>query len=472
MVKAAKRPTRAPVFVPRELARLWSARRTAASRPARTGTAAVVSPDETGDPTLLHVDLSAHLVAAHDRPVVAGVLARGTAGALEPATHLSLLRPNDALRIMERIRPDVLLVESAAARWGPWVHLGSYGALERDRLLLALLDHARAAAVPSVLWLDTPDGENPGLVAMSGRFDLVLRTDRATVDGGPWSAGVSLRDFHPVGLANAEHDVALAAGVAPATMAGLAAAIEPLRVLETPDAQVRPERLARAYRSATAHLAMPTADAVTSNPDEVLRALACGARVVAVEPSERASWLEKDLAAYVNVVGDHQAAGAALRAAVRDGRRDDASARELLRTLRDHRSVQARLATLLDLVGRGPYTALAQPRVEPPDAPGDAPWVAFVDEPGQAMLAVDPGLLRDLAITAECVDAEVAGVGSITEVTTTLADGVLVVRRAALDAHPGVVPDRVLLTEWARGGRRMVTLAVTTPTQGEEVGAL
>jgi hypothetical protein len=338
--------------------------------------------------------------------------------------------------------------------------------------LLALLDHARAAAVPSVLWLDTPDGENPGLVAMSGRFDLVLRTDRATVDGGPWSAGVSLRDFHPVGLANAEHDVALAAGVAPATMAGLAAAIEPLRVLETPDAQVRPERLARAYRSATAHLAMPTADAVTSNPDEVLRALACGARVVAVEPSERASWLEKDLAAYVNVVGDHQAAGAALRAAVRDGRRDDASARELLRTLRDHRSVQARLATLLDLVGRGPYTALAQPRVEPPDAPGDAPWVAFVDEPGQAMLAVDPGLLRDLAITAECVDAEVAGVGSITEVTTTLADGVLVVRRAALDAHPGVVPDRVLLTEWARGGRRMVTLAVTTPTQGEEVGAL
>jgi hypothetical protein len=81
-------------------------------------------------------------------------------------------------------------------------------------------------------------------------------------------------------------------------------------------------------------------------------------------------------------------------------------------------------------------------------------------------------LLRDLAITAECVDAEVAGVGSITEVTTTLADGVLVVRRAALDAHPGVVPDRVLLTEWARGGRRMVTLAVTTPTQGQEVGAL
>jgi hypothetical protein len=459
LVEGAKRPARAPVVVPRELTRLWRMRR-AESRPAPTGVATAVASQGTGDPTLLHVDLSAHLVTAHDRPVVAGVLARGTARAIARATHLSHLRPNDALRIMERIRPDVLLVESAAARWGPWAYLGSYCALERDRLLLALLERAHATGVPAVLWLDTPDGEHPGLVAMSGRFDVVVRSDRATVDGSPWSAGVSLRDFHPVGLTNPEHDVALPAGVRPAAMAHLAAVSEPLRVIEAPDGQLWPDRLAHAYRSTAAYLAVPAAGAATSDPDEVCRALACGARVVVVEPRERAPWIGDDLAPHVHVVADHQAAGVAVLDAARDGRRDNTAARDLLRTLRDHRSVQARIATLLNLVDRGPFSALVQPHVAPLDEAGDAPWVAVVDRPGQDLLAADPSLLRDLVIIAECADADVAGVGSVTEVTTAVADGVLVFRRAALDAADQV-PDEVRLTEWARGARRLVTLGVT-----------
>ena len=470
LIQGARRPARAPVVVPRELARLWKARR-ASPTPATLDSAAAFAPDETGDPTLLHVDLSAHLVTVRDRPVVAGVLARGTTCTVAQAAHLSLLRPNDALQIVERTRPDVLLVESAAGRWGPWAHLGSYGALERDRLMLALLERARDSGVPSVLWLDTPDREHPGLMAMSGRFDIVLRSDRATVDGGPWSAGVSLREFHPVGLPSPEHDVALPSGAPKAMLAFLAAPpAEPLRVIEAPDAHVHPERLANTYRSAAAYLAVPAADAPTHEADEVARALACGTHVVAVEPNLRTPWIGDDLGAYVHVVADNDSALAAVRAVVRGGRRDDVSARALLRTLRDHRSVQARLSALLDLVGRGPFPALAKPRVASLDSPDDTPWVAVVDEPGHALLVADPFLLRDLAIIAECVDADVAAIGSVTEVTTAVAEGVLVFRRAALDAA-AEVPNGFRLTEWARGGTRMVTLAVTRPLGGVEGGS-
>jgi hypothetical protein len=94
---------------------------------------------------------SAVLVTTRDRPVLAVVTDVASARAWSEDAHVQLLRPDDALAVLAAATPDVLVVDAAAGRAGPWTGLGTYDVPERDRTLLELLRAARDRDIPTVL---------------------------------------------------------------------------------------------------------------------------------------------------------------------------------------------------------------------------------------------------------------------------------------------------------------------------------
>jgi hypothetical protein len=94
---------------------------------------------------------SAVLVTTRDRPVLAVVADPATARAWSEDAHVQPLRPDDAPAVFAAVTPDVLVVDAAAGRTGPWSGLGTYAVPERDRTVLGLLRAARDRGVPVVL---------------------------------------------------------------------------------------------------------------------------------------------------------------------------------------------------------------------------------------------------------------------------------------------------------------------------------
>ncbi|MGK5549997.1 hypothetical protein ACSNOI_00140 [Actinomadura kijaniata] len=147
---AARNPKRRAPRLPRELYRVWKQRH--APRPAKGGRDGEhpVEPDRVDRPE------NRLLVAGpHEGPIVAGVLAPGTADALRrriPALKVVELYPHDAATVLPGADVDALVVDARAGDpGGPWAYLGVPGVFDRERALHHLRDLARRRDLPRVL---------------------------------------------------------------------------------------------------------------------------------------------------------------------------------------------------------------------------------------------------------------------------------------------------------------------------------
>ncbi|MEV0666956.1 hypothetical protein ACIBI3_27250 [Actinomadura luteofluorescens] len=146
---AARNPKRGK-RLPRELYRLWRKRSAPVSAAARA--AGGVQPDRVERPE------DRLLVAGpSDVPIIAGVLAPGTAAVLARHARVVALYPHDAAIALETADVDALVVDAAAGEpGGPWAYLGVPGMYDRDLALHEIRRIAAARSLPLVLWGEAP----------------------------------------------------------------------------------------------------------------------------------------------------------------------------------------------------------------------------------------------------------------------------------------------------------------------------
>ena len=149
-------------------------------------------------------------IGARTRAVVLGILTDATADALSETATVDRVTPNDALLVLERTEPDLVLVETAAfAPTMPWAYAGDPAAVERASVLAQLVDRARGLGRPSVLIRGGRATDAVGLIPLEPRFDII-RDQRPDEAGGiGWSRGVALTRFHPIGRTADPSEVAL-----------------------------------------------------------------------------------------------------------------------------------------------------------------------------------------------------------------------------------------------------------------------
>ena len=194
LVDAARNPRRGVVRLPRTLAasvRYRGRKPAGATATATRGGAEPVSDLVEQRRFLAHTALS---TAPRDRLVIVGALSRDTADALGAAATVTRATPDDAALLVERLDPDLVLIETAAAGIGSaWAHLGDPAAAERERRVLDMLAAARAAGRPVVLLRNTPVHLTASLDALAARCDLVLDGESAAVRAATWDRGADLR---------------------------------------------------------------------------------------------------------------------------------------------------------------------------------------------------------------------------------------------------------------------------------------
>jgi len=146
---------------------------------------------------------SAIAIGRRDRLSIGGILRADTVADLRLDAIVNELLPHDADLVLERSRPDVVLVESGALSGGhAWAGTGDPSDAAAARRLLRVLDVARSVGRPAVLWWTGPRWSMPALIPFESRFDLVVAVD-PTEDGGTdmaWSPGVQLGRFSPLGV--------------------------------------------------------------------------------------------------------------------------------------------------------------------------------------------------------------------------------------------------------------------------------
>jgi hypothetical protein len=430
LVRAARRPGRAAVTLPRDVLEIYRLRRSSRPRPAAAASgladgpgaqtpsrlaprSSSVRPREEipGDPLgdLVALALPAQL-APRATVAVAGVLHPATERALGGELCLSPVLPDGGRQVLERISPDLLLVDATATAVGAWWGVGTYIAPSREHRLAGLVAAAREMGVRTVLWNPLGPGRVPALHEVV-EFDLVL--------DGTWSPGIRMAD-HYADPAAARSLELLAAGDpsrlsdAPEIVAELTALVpDGLRLVAHDllgDPGTVPPALAPAALDvggreppwAEARLAVPLAtlpavaggDAGALAWDAVAAALTAGAVAVAAHPP-------LELAPFVATA----TSAASLRQVVRSAR--DAGAvpapthLSALRAVFTEHSVHRRVLTLLDLAqvvapptlsaGRGVSVLTVQPS-ERTDAVAliDA-WSAQTQRPAELVVAVPSG---------------------------------------------------------------------------------
>jgi hypothetical protein len=125
---------------------------------------------------------SAVLVTTRDRPVLAVVADEASRQRWGDDAHVQPLRPDDALAVLATVLPDVLVVDAAAGRDGPWSGLGTYEIPERDRTVLDLLRAARDRGVPAVLVSGSAPEEAPMLADARDLFAGEVAPGAAVAD--------------------------------------------------------------------------------------------------------------------------------------------------------------------------------------------------------------------------------------------------------------------------------------------------
>ncbi|WP_141581070.1 hypothetical protein [Actinomadura sp. WMMA1423] len=163
LVAGAARDPKRGTRLPKELYRLWRKRSAPVSAAGRAKSG--VNPERVDRPE------DRLLVAGpSDVPIIAGVLAPGTAAVLAEHAKVVTLYPHDAAIALEAADVDALVVDAAAGEpGGPWAYLGVPGMYDRDLALHGLRRIAAARSLPLVLW-----GEAPPATLASLRWDATV----------------------------------------------------------------------------------------------------------------------------------------------------------------------------------------------------------------------------------------------------------------------------------------------------------
>jgi hypothetical protein len=160
-------------------------------------------PDVPADPEarryLAHSEVA---LGPRTRLVIAAIADQRTIDELRPDAAVERMLPHDALLVLERTDPDLVLVDTAALRPGrAWAQAGDPSTGDRGRRLVEILRAARARGRPTVLWWNGQRDHAVGLIPLERSFDLVIATGLA--DGSdpavPWTSGVQLRRWNPLG---------------------------------------------------------------------------------------------------------------------------------------------------------------------------------------------------------------------------------------------------------------------------------
>jgi hypothetical protein len=307
---------------------------------------------------------------------VLGVIRPETESALRRHSYVVTAMPDDAMPLLERAEPDLVLVETAVSRpSSPWAHLGNPAVSERERRLLGIVDAAQGVDSPVVLWRNTPVHETAALDDFARRCDLVVDSSPARSGGTPWSVGVSLADAVDLGAdRDARTSVLYAGGFDPRDTARRRSLLVEALEAAGPTLTIRPRRggapahgfpesvkaavgrdlalngYVVACRGAAVVVASPfvVPDSMLGLRDDDLLALASGARLV--------SGPNRDLAALSGFgsavrVADERSVSEAVRAAVADGPLTAAEHLAVLRTISLAHSVAARLGELVRRLG-------------------------------------------------------------------------------------------------------------------------
>ncbi|MQA83986.1 MAG: hypothetical protein GEV03_04970 [Streptosporangiales bacterium] len=351
-VNAGRRPVRGAVTLPRELYRLWRRRGagSAARRPAEPGTAGRAAghgPFLGAEPVVgaeerLLLRHTAASLGPRDRLVVAGVLREETCAALAPDAVVDPMLPHDALLVLERTEPDVVLIEAAAAQaCGPWAYLGNLVAVDRDRRLAELISAAHVLGCPVVLWRNAPASGAPGL----SRFEELppSRGFDAVVDG---DLGVQLAQMGPVALDPGRSREPVYVGPRdPREPPAVRRLLDEVLAGRYSDAGVRVLEPVTLRQRVEAHRGR--AVFLASRRPQVLEQLAAGGRVVAA--SDRL--LGDDLLPHATAVADAEHAVKELHAAAEAGPRDPTEVRAALRQLFRAHATPVRLGEMARRLG-------------------------------------------------------------------------------------------------------------------------
>ncbi len=318
------------------------------------------------------------------RLVIAAIADPRTIDELRPDAAVERMLPHDALLVLERTDPDLVLVDTAALLPGrPWAHGGDPSAGDRGRRLFEILGAAHALGRPTVLWWNGPRDHAVGLIPLEPSFDLVITNERSGADDTalPWTTGVQLRTWNPLGgdPDGPRHPVFLwrrgtitsrTAGPTGTILLALAGAgLEIWRDADEPPGgvpvpnglrsalgtPVDPERLPDRFREHGLFLAGPIASAEDdwSIGTTILQQLAGGGRLV----SGRNEGLEASFGAVVQWMGGPAGALDAVRDAASRGPMSGGELRTTLRTLHRDHATSVALATLARYLGlRGQLT--------------------------------------------------------------------------------------------------------------------
>jgi hypothetical protein len=298
-------------------------------------------------------------ISRRSKPVVLGIISDPMAGALAVDAVVNRVTPNDALLVLERSEPDLVLVEAAAfGRSHPWAFAADAAAVERARLLLELIERAHVLGRPAVLVRDIGAADQVGLIPLEPRFDLVLSASQGSSGASGWSRGVQLARFNPLGAAAKRDDHTLLVGgldpraplrerrfFDPVLMAARDHGLDLRFDADAPDGwdnvpdtlrksvrgRIAWRDLAPLYRRSSVVVANPFVerDRLRAIGARTLEQLACGARIVS-GPNQTLANLAGPLA---HVVHRPEAAAGVLADALAAGVPTAAEMRSLLRTL-------------------------------------------------------------------------------------------------------------------------------------------
>ena len=152
-------------------------------------------------PERLHLAYSNGSPGPRSGLVLAALVRDETAATLETQASVHRLYPNTALMTIERVDPDLVLVESGAfSAGGPWAYTAGASALDRDRVLMEVLAIAHEFGRPSVLWMTAAVPEPIGLSLLERQFDLLLVDPGGRRDSLGWTPGVPLSVFNALDL--------------------------------------------------------------------------------------------------------------------------------------------------------------------------------------------------------------------------------------------------------------------------------
>ncbi len=328
-------------------------------------------------------------IGPRGRLVIAAIADQRTIAELRPDAAVQRMLPHDALLVLERTDPDLVLVDTAALLPGrPWANAGDPSAGDRGRRLFEILSAARAIGRPTVLWWNGPRHHAVGLIPMEPDFDLVITNETPGADGSalPWTTGVQMHTWNPLGAAPQRprhpvflwrRDTVTTLTAAPTrsflkAMAGTGLEIwqdadEPPVGVPVPGdlvsaltAAMDPDRLPDRFREHGLFVAGPIVAPDIERPigTTILQQLASGGRVVsgpdpALAPAfgDAVTWMEGPDGAIVGVrtgVERGPMSGAELRATLRALYRDHATS-AVLATLARYLGLRARVTPNRDV---------------------------------------------------------------------------------------------------------------------------